>query len=84
MLLDKQMSIILYIRHHITDPNYSAPQLLEIPEGTRIPFLSIDIVNNFLRKQKRSSSGPDDLPHLFWKTWAAELAPAITKILTYL
>ena len=45
-----------------TDPNYSAPQLLEIPEGIRIPFLSIDIVYNFLRKQKRSSSGPDDLP----------------------
>ena len=63
-----------------TDPNYSAPQLLEIPEGTRIPFLSIDIVYNFLRKQKRSSSGPDDLPHWFWKTYAAELAPAITKI----
>ena len=63
-----------------TDPNYSAPQLLEIPEGTRIPFLSIDIVYNFLRKQKRSSSGPDDLPYWFWKTYAAELAPAITKI----
>ncbi len=63
-----------------TDPNYSAPQLLEIPEGTRIPFLSIDIVYNFLRKQKRSSSGPDDLPYWFWKTYAAELAPAITEI----
>jgi hypothetical protein len=63
-----------------TDPNYTAPLLLEIPEGTRIPFLSIDIVYNFLRKQKRSSSGPDDPPHWFWKTFAAELAPAITKI----
>ena len=63
-----------------TDPNYSAPQLLEIPEGTRIPFLSIDTVYNFLRKQKRSSSGPDDLPYWFWKTYAAELAPAITEI----
>jgi hypothetical protein len=63
-----------------TDPNYSAPQLLEIPERTRIPFLSIDIVYNFLRKQKRSSSGPDELPHWFWKTFAAELAPALTKL----
>jgi hypothetical protein len=54
--------------------------LLGIPEGTIIPFLSIDIVYNFLRKLKRSSSGPDDLPHWFLKTYAAELAPAITKV----
>ena len=43
-------------------------------------MLSTSEVYNFLRKQKRSSSGPDDLPHWFWKTYANELAPAITKI----
>ena len=32
------------------DPNYSAPVLLEIPQGTRIPSLSTSEVYNFLRK----------------------------------
>ena len=48
-------AINVYFQSINTDPNYSAPQLLEIPKGTRIPSLSIDIVHNFLRKQKRSS-----------------------------
>ena len=69
-----------YFQNINIDPNYSAPVPLEIPEGTRIPLLSTSEVYNFLRKQKHSSSGPDNLPHWFWKTYAAELASAITEI----
>ena len=46
-----------------TDPEYTAPQLLSIPKDTRIPSLSLDMVHNFLRKLKRTTSGPDDIPY---------------------
>ena len=69
-----------YFQNINIDPNYSAPVPLEIPEGTRIPLLSTSEVYNFLRKQKHSSCGPDDLLHWFWKTYAAELVSAITEI----
>ena len=69
-----------YFQNININPNYSAPVPLQIPEGTRIPLLSTCEVYGFLRKQKHSSSGPDDLPHWFWKTYAAELALAITEI----
>ena len=39
-----------------TDPEYIAPQLLSILKGTRIPSLSLDMVHNFLRKLKRTTS----------------------------
>jgi hypothetical protein len=54
-----------YFQNINTDRNYSAPSLLEIPRGTRIPSLSTSMVHNFLRKQKRSSSGPDNLPYWY-------------------
>ena len=72
--------IYTYFLNINIDPNYSAPVPLEIPQGTRIPLLSTSEVYNFLRKQKHSSSGSDDLLHWFWKTYAAELASAITEI----
>ena len=63
-----------------TNNDYSTPPLLDIPQGTRIPFLSSDTVYNFLRKQKRSSPGPDNLPYWFYNKYAFELAPVLTEI----
>ena len=63
-----------------TDPNYTTPEPLQIPEGTRIPSLSIHEVQYLLLNQKRSSSGPDNLPYWFWKSFAIELAPIVTEI----
>ena len=63
-----------------TDPEYTAPQLLSIPKDTRIPSLSLDMGHNFLRKLKRTTSGPDDIPYWFWKTYAEILTPVITSI----
>lgn len=72
--------INVYFQGINTDPNYVAPKLLQIPEGTRIPSLSIYAIQDLLLNQKRSASGPDDLPYWFWKKFAAELAPVITEI----
>jgi hypothetical protein len=69
-----------YIQDINTDPEYTAPQLLSIPKDTRIPSLSLDMVHNFLRKLKRTISGPDDIPYWFWKTYAVILTPVITRI----
>ena len=51
-----------------TNAEYTAPQLLLISKDTRIPSLSLDMVHNFSRKLKRTTSGPDDIPYWFWKT----------------
>ncbi len=69
-----------YFQSVNTDPNYTTPEPLQISEGTRIPSLSIHEVRHFLLNQKRSSSGPDNLPHWFWKSFAIELAPIVTEI----
>ena len=63
-----------------TDPYYTAPELEEIPEGTRVPMLTVEMVSKFPQNQKCTSSGPDDLPYWFWKEFGVELAPTITKI----
>jgi hypothetical protein len=63
-----------------SDPNYVAPKPLKIPNGTRIPSLSIYTVLHQLQTLKRTSSGPDDLPYWFWKEFALEMAPIITKM----
>lgn len=63
-----------------TDPYYESPELLQIPEGTRVPSLTVEMVFKFLQKQKCTSSGPDDLPYWFWREFATELAPTITQI----
>ena len=69
-----------YFQSINTDPEYIAPQLQCIPKDTRIPSLSIDMVYNFLRKLKRTTSGPDDIPYWFWKTYAEILAPVMMRI----
>ena len=38
------------------------------------------MVYNFLRKLKRTTSGPDDIPYWFWKTYAEILAPVMMRI----
>ena len=53
-----------------TDPNYSVPSQVSIPEGTRIPVISEYTVQKFLLKLKRTSSGPDELPFWLWKDFA--------------
>jgi hypothetical protein len=69
-----------YFQSVNTDPNYTTPEPLQISEGTRIPSLSIHEVQHLLLNQKRSSSGPDNLPYWFWKSFAIELAPIVTEI----
>jgi hypothetical protein len=61
------------------DPRLT-PEPLQIPEGTRIPSLSIHEVQHLLLNQKRSSSGPDNLSYWFWKSFSIELAPIVTEI----
>ena len=63
-----------------TDPDYVAPQPLHIPDGTRVPELSVYSVCKLLLKQKRTTSGPDELPYWFWNTYAYDIAPVITTI----
>ena len=78
--LVKPNEINTFFQNIHIDPNYLVPVPLGIPQGTGIPSLSTSEVYNFLRKQKCSSSGQDDLPHWFWKMYAARYAPAITEI----
>ena len=43
------------MNHHFhninTDPHYSTPELLLIPEGTCIPVVDVSMVENFMMKQ---------------------------------
>ena len=49
-----------------TDSNYRPPDLCEIPEGTRIPSLSTDMVGQFLDNLRKTAVGPDyNIPHWF-------------------
>ena len=72
--------INVYFQSINTDPNYTIPEPVQIPEGTRIPLLSINTVKHHLLNQKRSSAGPDNLPYWFWKCFATELAPIVKEI----
>ena len=58
-------------------------QIIRLPSLFKSPkeqeFLSE--VQHLLLNQKRSSSGPDNLPYWFWKSFAIELAPIVTEIL---
>ena len=66
-----------------TDPYYTAPELEEIPEGTRVPMFTVEMVSKFLQNKKCTSSGPDDLPYWFWKEFGVELQ-SWPKLLTTL
>ena len=59
---------------------YTAPEQLSIPNGTRIPTIDVNTVKWFLLNQKRTAEGPDQLPHWLWKDYAHQLALIITKI----
>ncbi len=64
-----------------TDPDYVTPQPLPISRGTRVPELSVHtVICKLLLNQKRTTSGPDELPHWFWNTYAYDIAPVITII----
>ena len=44
-----------------TDPYYTPPEFEEIPEGTRVPMLTVELVSKFLQNQKCTSAGPDNI-----------------------
>ncbi len=50
------------------------------PVAQRVPELSVHTVCKLLLNQKRTTSGPDELPHWFWNTYAYDIAPVITII----
>ena len=58
-------TINLYFQSQInTDDQYSKPEVLSMPGGTRIPSVEVHTVWKFLRTLKRTAPGPDELP--FW------------------
>ena len=69
-----------YFKEINTSPQYTAPEQLPVPNGTRIPTFDVNTVKWFLLNQKRTAAGPDQLPHWLWKDYAHQLAPIITKI----
>ena len=62
------------------DCNYKCPDPCEIPEGTRIPSLSTNMVQQFLDKLRKTAVGLDDIPYWFWRNFSSDLAPVITII----
>ena len=72
------------MNHHFhninTDPQYSIPEPLLIPEGTRIPVVDVSMVENFMTKQKSSAPGPDGIPNWIWRDYAQYLAQITTRI----
>jgi hypothetical protein len=66
-----------------TDPNYSDPETLTIPDGTKIPEVSSHTVCKFLLNLKRTTAGPDQLPFWLWKDFAFDLAPIITHLFNF-
>ena len=70
--------------HNInTDPQYSTPEPLLIPKGTRISVVDVSMVENFMMKQKSSALGPDGILYWIWRDYAQYLAPIITRILNF-
>ena len=51
-----------------------------VNQEQKVPTLTVEMVCKFLQNQKCTSSGPEDLPHWFWKEVGVELAPIITKV----
>ena len=49
----------LYFQDTNLDQQYSMPELMPIPEGTRVATIDEETVLEFLLKQKRTASGPD-------------------------
>ena len=63
-----------------TDCNYKPSDLCEIPEGTRIPSLSINMVRQLLDNLRKTTVGPDDIPYWFWRNFSSDLTPVVTMI----
>ena len=73
-------TINLYFQSINTDVQYSTPEVLSIPDGTRIPTIEVHTVWKFLRTLKRTAPCPDELPFWIWRDYAYQLAPTITKV----
>ena len=69
-----------YFQEINTDDNYTPPEPVPIPNGTRIPNVDVSTVEQLLAKQKKTSTGPDGLHYWIWKDFSTILAPTITKI----
>ena len=63
-----------------TDPDYSPPEMFNIPEGTRIPSFTVHEVRQALMNVNRTTSGPDDLPCWLFRDFGYYLAPIITDV----
>ena len=74
------ITINLYFQSISTDDQYSKPEVLSIPDGTRIPTIEVHTVWKFLSTLKRTAPGPDELPFWIWRDYAYQLAPTITKV----
>ena len=69
-----------YFQKINTDDNYTPPEPVLIPSGTRLPKIGVSTVQKLLAKQKKTSVGPDGLLYRIWKDFSILLAPTITKI----
>ena len=72
--------INLFFQRINTETQYSAPELLPIPEGTRVPTLDVLTVRRFMTRLKRTAPGPDGFPYWLWRDFAHHLAPVVTKL----
>lgn len=73
-------SINEYFGEINTDPDYSLPEMLNIPEGTRVPTFTVHEVTQALINIKRTTSGPDDFPYWLFRDFGYHLAPVITDV----
>ena len=73
-------TINLYFQSINSDDQYSTPQVLSIPDGTRIPTIEVHTVWKFLIILKRTAPGPDELLFWIWREYAYQLALTITKV----
>ena len=74
-------TINLYFQSINIHGQYSSPEVLSIPDGTRIPTIVVHTVRKFLSTLKRTALSPDELPFWIWRYYAYQLAPTITKVL---
>ena len=63
-----------------TDPDYIDPEILSIPDGTRIPEVTSLTFFNFLLNLKRTTAGPDQLLFWLWRDFAFDPAPIICHV----
>ena len=50
----------VYAYHYYINTHFVAPDLLPVPEETRIQTLDVNTVRNFVLHQKCTAVGPDD------------------------